>query len=342
MSCYVILNPASGGGSGEVRWRKAEADVRKHCEAAGLEVEVLRTAAPNDATRLTAEALQQGAAVVVAAGGDGHINEVVSGFMQHRAAGGGAAPPAAARLAILPMGTGNDFVKTLGWKAGDAQAVALRIASGKTAPLDVGCLRVLSAEAAAALPAGGAGAGAGAAGEGEGGAGARWFCNVASCGVGAAAARRVQTLKRWPFAYDIAAVSALLAWAPPCPWEISVDGGAWAPLRDPTVLAVGNGKFWGGGFQICPGAGVGSGRVEATAVQGYGVWGFLTKGHLLRAGKFLGLPGVTTHAVTSQLTVRPAAAPGAGGWMPWEVDGEAAGEGAAVVSFVPGAIRLCV
>ncbi|HSN97445.1 MAG TPA: diacylglycerol kinase family protein, partial [Candidatus Nanopelagicales bacterium] len=57
-----------------------------------------------------------GVDLVVAAGGDGTIHEVVQGLM---------ASPARPHLGVLPLGTGNDLARTLGIPADPAEAVAL-------------------------------------------------------------------------------------------------------------------------------------------------------------------------------------------------------------------------
>ena len=66
---------------------------------------VQRTEAAGDAERLAREAVLEGADLVVAAGGDGTLNEVVNGLSEDF---GGA------RLGLLPLGTGNDFARSIG------------------------------------------------------------------------------------------------------------------------------------------------------------------------------------------------------------------------------------
>ncbi|GBF95203.1 hypothetical protein Rsub_07918 [Raphidocelis subcapitata] len=407
LECCVIFNPASGGGRGEARWRRAEPAFAAALAAGGYSLQVLRTACPGDATRLAQEAAERGAAAVVAAGGDGLANEVVCGLMAAGEAARGAGP--IPRLGLLPIGSGNDFAKTHGW-SDDAAAAARRVVSGETAPLDVGTLTLLG-------PADG-GSGGGVNGRGNAGTrpparGAgdsradarvqqqrqqqqpagerprrqRFFLNVASCGVGAAAVRLVERYKwAWPLCYQLAAVHALLCWRPRCDWEASADGGPWRRVAAPALLAAGNGSFWGGGFRICPGADSGDGALSITTAAGLGLWDFVFRGHLLRSGRHLSLRGVEAFEIRSQLEVRPVprlssgaesgsggagdgrgggggrsgkggsrdgagGGPAAAGLVPaadaaratvWETDGEPAGEGAAIVGVVAGALRLCV
>lgn len=97
---HLIVNPAAAGGRLGRQWPQ----VRARLQAAGLDPSFSLTRAPGHASDLAAEALAAGHEVVVAAGGDGTICEVVQGI--HRCGRGA--------LGILPLGTGNDAARTLG------------------------------------------------------------------------------------------------------------------------------------------------------------------------------------------------------------------------------------
>lgn len=96
----VIYNPHSGHNNGELVGQKIEqALVKNHHE-----VELMPTEGPKDATRLAKKAAQAGFDVVVAVGGDGTINEVVSGLATLDQ------PP---YLGIVPSGTVNNLARVL-------------------------------------------------------------------------------------------------------------------------------------------------------------------------------------------------------------------------------------
>ena len=97
---HLIVNPAAAGGRLGREWPR----LRGRLAAAGLDLPWSLTRAPGHASELAEEAVAAGAEVVVAAGGDGTICEVLQGL--HRAGRGA--------LAILPLGTGNDAARTLG------------------------------------------------------------------------------------------------------------------------------------------------------------------------------------------------------------------------------------
>jgi diacylglycerol kinase (ATP) len=120
----LIHNPqaAAGKARGAVVARTI-ADLR----AAGWEVATRGTAAAGHAVELAAGAAEQGAELVVAAGGDGTVNEVVSGVLR--------AGPFAGAVGVLPVGTGNDVAKLLGTP--DAAALLTAVSAGSRRVWDV-------------------------------------------------------------------------------------------------------------------------------------------------------------------------------------------------------------
>jgi diacylglycerol kinase (ATP) len=96
MRSYVILNPRAGS---------AEQATALHDLLLGRDGVVLRvTSRPGQATEFAAEAIQAGYDLIVAAGGDGTIHEVVTGL---------AANFGQATLGLIPLGTGNDLARLL-------------------------------------------------------------------------------------------------------------------------------------------------------------------------------------------------------------------------------------
>jgi diacylglycerol kinase family enzyme len=103
----IIVNPYSGRWKGQRSVPSVEAALRE----AGVDFDLVCTAGPDHAIELAREAALGGYRPVVAAGGDGTIGEVVNGLLQ--AAGDQIAGP----LAIIPLGSANDFIQTLGTPA---------------------------------------------------------------------------------------------------------------------------------------------------------------------------------------------------------------------------------
>jgi diacylglycerol kinase (ATP) len=114
----IIGNPKAG--------RAGRKDYLKRCaeilRSGGLNVEVWPTERPQHATELAALA---GARLVIAAGGDGTINEVVNGLEKD------------ATLGVLPLGTVNVLARELGLPL-KVEAACERILTGKESRIDVG------------------------------------------------------------------------------------------------------------------------------------------------------------------------------------------------------------
>ena len=124
----VIANPAAHSGAGEKGARFAE-DFLKSFSSATKGFEVIRTKAPEDAIDMAATA--SGYDTVLALGGDGLIHEVVNGLM---AIHGDIRP----QLGIIPMGSGNDYARTLGMKKNDVQGALAQLVRGVARPCDLG------------------------------------------------------------------------------------------------------------------------------------------------------------------------------------------------------------
>ena len=96
MQTLVILNPNAGSADEVPRLRELVSGLP------GLEVR--ETEGPGHAETLARAAVRDGCRTVIAAGGDGTLNEVLNGLAEDFSA---------VRLGVLPLGTGNDFARTL-------------------------------------------------------------------------------------------------------------------------------------------------------------------------------------------------------------------------------------
>ena len=102
MKHVFIINPKSNS---EAFTEKFRHKIEGLCVNRGLEFEIKSTAKNFDAENFAREAAEKGDAVrVYACGGDGTVNEVVNGIFGFKNA----------ELAVIPIGTGNDFIRTFG------------------------------------------------------------------------------------------------------------------------------------------------------------------------------------------------------------------------------------
>ncbi|MBT2763389.1 MULTISPECIES: diacylglycerol kinase [unclassified Paenibacillus] len=120
----LIYNPTSG----REEMKRRLADILNRLDSAGIETSCHATTGEGDATREAADAVERGYDLVIAAGGDGTLNEVINGM-----AGRDNLPP----LGIFPMGTTNDFARALGISKNWEEYCDLVI-RGETRPIDVG------------------------------------------------------------------------------------------------------------------------------------------------------------------------------------------------------------
>ncbi len=127
MTAKVILNPFSGRGDALKRLDEMKAAL----VAAGVAYELVVTERPLHAIQLAQVAVQQGFSPIIAAGGDGLLNEVLNGVA---AAAGEADWPT---FGVMPMGSANDLIENLGMST-DLTAAAQVIAKGQVRRLDMG------------------------------------------------------------------------------------------------------------------------------------------------------------------------------------------------------------
>jgi diacylglycerol kinase (ATP) len=120
----LIYNPSSG----REEMKKKLPDILQRLEQGGLETSTHATIGEGDATVAAAEAVNRGFDVIIAAGGDGTLNEVINGMAEKKRR---------PLLGIMPLGTTNDFARALSipkkWEA--ACDIIIRQYSR---PIDVG------------------------------------------------------------------------------------------------------------------------------------------------------------------------------------------------------------
>jgi diacylglycerol kinase (ATP) len=124
----VILNPNAGRGAGAQAKDKLVAALK----AAGIDFELTETTRQGHALELAQQMRAAGSKVVVAAGGDGTVNEVMNGLAQATPEG-----ETIGQMGFCAIGTGNDFADMSGAKRG-VEAFAARLAAGRTRRVDIG------------------------------------------------------------------------------------------------------------------------------------------------------------------------------------------------------------
>ena len=289
----VICNPSSGGGRSDVEWLRAE--------LGSFEADWVDTGSKEDAIE-AARVWRDG--LLIFAGGDGTINEVVNGLGQ-------AGFPEGVTLALLPSGTGNDLAATLAVPENPDEAGDV-IRQGKVRTLDAARVRST-------------------------GIGERFFINVATGGIGAkiSDATDRELKSKWGKLSYLRASLEVASSFDVKEVTLHLDGKEHA-LRA-VNMAVGNCRYAGGGWLAAPKANPEDGFLDVVVIEDVGLKEVLALAPTaLARSDYLDKEGVfSTRAREIRVETRP---PG----LEFTVDGEVIGDEPAEFSVIPGALKVVV
>jgi diacylglycerol kinase (ATP) len=292
----AIVNPRAASGLALRRWSRAAVRLGP--------LEVVYTKTPGHATVLARDLAAAGCTLLIVAGGDGTLNEVVNGIV------GVPAPPV---LGFLPIGTGSDFARSV--RLASVPSAIDAILARRARSVDVFRARFRSPEQAAAE---------------------RCFVNAAGFGLAAEAARTVGGIPRIlpaQYRYLAAAVPTLVAGRS---FRISLRlDDIPASEFDITTAAVANGRFQGGGIQIAPEAALDDGLADITVVERVSAFEVARRLPILYSGALYTHPRVR-HWRAARVRVDSAAL------VPLELDGEPAGFLPLDVTVLPEALSVFV
>jgi diacylglycerol kinase (ATP) len=311
MKTGVILNPVAGAGKASTLWPDFDNALR----ARFGEFDLKRTASPEEAVHFASAMALEKYDLVIAAGGDGTIGDVADGFLQT-----GLKSKELPALSILPCGTGSDLARTLG-VSGKPDVMVSAMTPAKTRLIDAGRVTFIDETGRAAI---------------------RHFVNISSLGLSGPTSRAVNEAKRSGSAsgqlvfmwhtvrelirYKFQDVIITVDDAPPVQHRIA-------------VVAMANGKYFGGGMKIAPDADLNDGLLDVVIFRGAAKLSLIKDMRLLYSGSHTKHPMVTILR-GRRISVEPAgnlAANKAG----LDVDGEAPGSIPATFEIVPNALRIC-
>ncbi len=297
----VIANPASAAGRTARTLPRLEPKLRAAIGA----YELVWTKGPRDAERLAREAVRAGVDRLVVAGGDGTAAEVVSGLL-------GAALGTYGEVAFLPLGTGADFHRTLDIPR-DPDAAIAKLASGKGRRIDVGCVRFVQA---------------------DGSERTSHFLNVASAGLSGVVTRHVRGSKTLGarLAFLIGTLAGLVSFRPST-LRLRVDGSE-VYSGDIALVAVANGRYFGGGMHVAPEARPDDGLLDVVIIPALRKHELLMRLPSLYQGTHLAVPGVRLFR-GRRVELEPVGEPALG-----EVDGEPVAQLPMTVEVRPGALQV--
>ena len=225
----LIFNPHADGGRG---WKVAsslQAIIERHGGASWTATEF-----PTHATELASQAAREGYKIIVAVGGDGTVHEVVNGLMQ-------IGPEQRPSLAVVPIGSGNDFCANTGLPIEPGEAMP-RAFAGSPKPVDLGLVR-------------------------DGSGRTEYWDNTLGIGFDAATvinSHRITWLRGLAM-YTVALIRTILKDfdAPVMSMQIDQE----SVRRELLVLVLCNGRREGGGFLVAPDANPEDGILEYVMVN---------------------------------------------------------------------------
>ncbi len=228
MKHIFVVNPAAGKGK---RLPALLSSITYACQEQHADYEIYHTTTVGDGTRFVTEYCESHADELLrfyACGGDGTMNEVVNGIVGHENA----------ELAVIPVGTGNDFVKCF---------------SNPDALLDIRRQLLGTAVSMDAIK-----------------FGRRYCANILNIGFDCEVVQKVAEIKRSALvpqglAYPFGVVSVFTK---PMGkhFKLLIDDEEVID-RELTLCAIGNGRFYGGGFQVTPAAFTNDGLLDLCVVD---------------------------------------------------------------------------
>jgi diacylglycerol kinase (ATP) len=248
----VLANPRAGRG----RHRGLLPAVLDRLGAVGAVVRLLVADSSEDAEKACHAAVAEGAAALVAVGGDGTVHQALQA-VAGRAVGFG----------VVPAGTGNDFATDIGVPgdpADAADAIAAAVRDGRFRAFDLA--RMTGPDGAV-----------------------RWYGAVLAAGFDAIVNERANRMRwpRGPRRYDLA-IALETARLRPRAYRLRVDGADRAFTG--VLVAVGNCASYGGGMRICPDADPADGLLDVVTAAPLGRVALARLKPRLRRGTHIGDP----------------------------------------------------
>ncbi len=224
---FLVINPFAAGGRVETIWRD---EIKPLVDSHDLEYDFEFTSSPQHAIEIAKTRVNEGYKIICSVGGDGTANEVLNGILKAEKPG---------VFSAIPVGTGDDIPTVFGIPEGDLKAAVQCLVKGQNKTFDVGYCETAD----------------------------RYFGGVASMGFDAEVADRTNKGSKrlsGTKSYQLALGKTLVKFRP-YDLVIRIDGEQTIEGQR-MLLAIGNGKRYGGGMHICPNAEVTDGKFAVTTV----------------------------------------------------------------------------
>lgn len=248
----IAINPTSGQGRGATMGTK----VAGYCSSKGIDYQIVTGVSAQSLSIALKEKISRNRVLIdgiIAVGGDGLAHLILQ-----------SAVPANIPIAFIPGGTGNDFVRTLGWSLDEITAYLQRVFETSPANIDLGLV------------------------DGE------WFAAVLSSGFDAVVNERANVLKwpKGPMRYN-AAMALELPKFKAIHYEIELDDQVISTQA--MLIAIGNGSSYGGGMRVCPDANLQDGLFDVMILRPVSIPEFIRVFPKVYGGKHIHHPEVDVY-----------------------------------------------
>jgi diacylglycerol kinase (ATP) len=262
----LIVNPTSGARGG-----RALPHILSAVEEAVGDVVIRYTARRGHASELAGQGAREGYPLIVAVGGDGTLSEVVSGILSATDAGGLVEEPA---VGLINVGTGGDFRRSLGIGPGYERSLEA-LALGRERQVDVGRATFPGLDGQPVV---------------------RYFVNVISAGLGGRVDHYIDVIPSFvggKLGYYLASLGAVIVGREePVLARVTWDGAARDEAIPAYLIAICNGRWFGGGMDLAPMALPDDGRLEVVTITERNKVSLLAKTRTIYTGRHLDEPTV--------------------------------------------------
>jgi YegS/Rv2252/BmrU family lipid kinase len=234
---FVVINPTSGNGASKKLWPKIEQLLLTY----RFDFEYAFTAHPKHSVELTQKAINKGFTNIISVGGDGALHNIVNGIMsQDKVASSNIT------VGVVPIGTGNDWVKTYGIPKDIETAIQI-IKNGNTKRQDLGKIELLNQN----MP-------------------LVYFNNLAGVGFDGFVVSKVKRYKHFgALAYLIGTVMGLFAFKN---FIVEISLNTETKTTKSLMILIGLCKYSGGGMQLTKNPCPSDGLFDVTVAENFIKW----------------------------------------------------------------------
>ena len=298
-SWFIIANPIAGNQKFSKQWK----EIQQLLNSKNIDYSFIFTQFSKHEIELVQNAIQQGFRNIISVGGDGTLHNIVNGVMMQRYV-----KSSDITIAVLPIGTGNDWIKTYNIPNNIKKAIDI-ISERKTILQDIGQIEIATGKIS-------------------------YFNNVAGLGYDGYIAKKLQELKRLgPISYLIAGIYGFLFYKKSI-FKIAMNQTIIETTCLMTMVSIC--KFSGGGMQFSKKGDPIDGLFDITIVKNITLLDLILNIKKLYNGKIVAHPKVATYK-TNKIIVDPQNS------KPFiQADGELIGTGTATFSLIEKGIHFVI